>query len=270
MDGSVVFFRWRQCVTPYIESQKWLPWQHHLEPRNRLCLYRIAWSRKPTPRIKLCVASYHTTKVMGHQTPKSVTANCVPKLVGPPSNTWFLRPIRDHNPNGIPICSAVFAQTTVECPYTLQWDAHSPPKICPFQWGDLEPHLIHGSPGPRKSSTQTAARSVQPFLQGSLVWQTDRLTDRPTDDATRSVRIGRIYVRSTAMRPKNDRPVLFMYALWHPYAAHHIPPDLRDVLRNHITIRKEIWHNITSNYSVPQHTDVTVPHRPPDGAFDCI
>ena len=30
------------------------------------------------------------------------------------------------------------------------------------------------------------------------------VTDRPTDHATRSVRIGRIYVRSTAMRPNND------------------------------------------------------------------
>jgi len=32
---------------------------------------------------------------------------------------------------------------------------------------------------------------------------TDRQTDRLTDHATRSVRLGRIYVRSTAMRPKN-------------------------------------------------------------------
>jgi len=30
-------------------------------------------------------------------------------------------------------------------------------------------HLIRGSLGPPKSSTQTASRSVQPFLQGSLV-----------------------------------------------------------------------------------------------------
>ena len=173
--------------TPYIETQKWLAWQHLLEPRNRLCLHRIAWPQKPTPRIKLRVASYHTTKVIAHQTPKPVIANCVPKLVamatslstyGLPSNTWFLRPIRAHNPNGIPIGSAVFEQTTVVCPYTLQWDAHSPPKICPFPWRYLDPHLIHGSPGLPKSSTQTAARSVQPFLQGSLVWQTDRQTDR--------------------------------------------------------------------------------------------
>ena len=29
------------CI-PYIESQKWLPRQHPLEPRNRLCFHRIA------------------------------------------------------------------------------------------------------------------------------------------------------------------------------------------------------------------------------------
>ena len=140
---------------------------------------------KTHPRIKLRVASYHTVKVIAHQMQKPVIANCVPKLVakatslstyGPPSNTLFLRPIRAHNPNGIHIGSAVFAQTTVEYPYTLQWDAHSPQKICPFPWGDLESHLIHGSPGPPKSSTKKAARSVQSFLQGSLVWQTDRQT----------------------------------------------------------------------------------------------
>jgi len=45
---------------------------------------------------------------------------------------------------------------------------------------------------PSESSTQTASRSIQPFLQGSLVWQ----TDRQTDHATRSVATGRIYVRS--------------------------------------------------------------------------
>jgi len=114
--------------TPYIESQKWLPWQHPLEPRNRLCLHRIAWSRKPTTSIKLRVASYHTTKVIAHQTPKPVIANCVPKLVamatsistyGPPSNTWFLRPIRAHNPNDILIGSAVFAQSRVSLYFTM-------------------------------------------------------------------------------------------------------------------------------------------------------
>ena len=38
-----------------------------------------------------------------------------------------------------------------------------PPQNCRFSWGDLDPHLIHGSLGPPKSTTQTASRSVQPF-----------------------------------------------------------------------------------------------------------
>jgi len=52
------------------------------------------------------------------------------------------------------------------------------PKNLRLSMGGSERHLIHGPLGPPKSSTQTASRSIQPFLQGSLVWQ-DRLTDRP-------------------------------------------------------------------------------------------
>jgi len=40
-----------------IYRKPWLPWQHPLEPRNRLCLHRIAWPGKPTPRIKQLVAT---------------------------------------------------------------------------------------------------------------------------------------------------------------------------------------------------------------------
>jgi len=39
------FSRIRQVApmcTPYIESQKWLPWQHPLELQNQLCFHRIA------------------------------------------------------------------------------------------------------------------------------------------------------------------------------------------------------------------------------------
>ena len=64
--------------TPYIESQKWLPWQHTLEPRNRLWLHRIAWLRKPTPRIKQHVASYHTTEVIADRKSKSGCHGNVP------------------------------------------------------------------------------------------------------------------------------------------------------------------------------------------------
>jgi len=35
---------------------------------------------------------------------------------------------------------------------------------------------VHVCLSPPKSSTQTESRSVQPFLQGSRSWQTDRQT----------------------------------------------------------------------------------------------
>ena len=44
----------------------------------------------------------------------------------------------------------------------------------------VDPHLTHGSLGPpRQSISQTASRSVQPFLQRSRWLQTDTQTDRP-------------------------------------------------------------------------------------------
>ena len=58
---------------------------------------------------------------------------------------------------------------TVGCPF---------PSKLPLLMGDLDLHLIHGSLGPPESSNQTASWSIQLILQGSLVWQTDRLIDR--------------------------------------------------------------------------------------------
>jgi len=54
------------------------------------------------------------------------------RTCGCPSNTWFLGPIRAHNPSGIPIGSAVFAQMTVVSLHL--WDVPSSQK-CPFTWG---------------------------------------------------------------------------------------------------------------------------------------
>jgi len=56
--------------------------------------------------------------------------------------------------------------------------------------GDMDPHLIHGSLVVPESSNQMVSQLVQPFLQGLLVWQ----MDWPTDHATRSETIDRIYV----------------------------------------------------------------------------
>jgi len=70
--------------------------------------------------------------------------------------------------------------------------------------GGLDAHLIHGSPGPPESSTETASYRCSLFAGLTSVTdrQTDRqTTDRPTDHATQSATIGRIYVRNTAMQP---------------------------------------------------------------------
>jgi len=63
-------------------------------------------------------------------------------------------------------------------------------------------HIIRGSLGPPESAAQMATWSFQPFfLQGSLVWHTDRATDRPTDHArvpqisSKSVHLRRSYSR---------------------------------------------------------------------------
>jgi len=84
------------------------------------------------------------------------------------------------NPSDKSISSAVFAPLTTESPHTLQCDVPLPWKLFLSMRGDLDPHLTHGSLGLPESSTQAASRSVQPFLQGSLVWQRDRQTDRQT------------------------------------------------------------------------------------------
>ena len=96
----------------------------------------------------------------------------------PPSNTWFLASTRLSIPNGISISSAVFAQ----CPYTLQWAAPSPPLKIALPMGRLRypSNTWSLSLGPPECSTQAASRSVQPFLHGSLLRQTNRQTDRQT------------------------------------------------------------------------------------------
>jgi len=121
-----------------------------------------------------------------------------------PSNTCFLEPIRVHIPNSILIVSAVFAQPMAKSPYTLQWHSWATPfplKTAPHLHAKSRPHVIHGSLGPPKSTTQIASWLVQPFLQGSRLWQTDGPTDRLTDHATPSVTTGSC---STAMQPKNE------------------------------------------------------------------
>jgi len=103
--GSVVFARWRQCA-PHIESQKRLPWQRPLESQNCLCLHRTASPRKPTPRIKQRVISYHTTEVIAHQKPSSGCHSNVQSI----GNTYILS-ANHSNPPSITNCLVAINHT---------------------------------------------------------------------------------------------------------------------------------------------------------------
>jgi len=61
----------------------------------------------------------------------------------------------------------------------------TPPKL-PLTMGGSRPHVIHGSLGPLELSLQSATRSVQPLLQGSRTWPTDRHTAHATPSVAKA------------------------------------------------------------------------------------
>jgi len=82
-------------------------------------------------------------------------------------STCFLVPTRIHNPNGMSICSALFAQLT-----TVSSGMSFPLKIAPLYWVSLDPIMVswfmvswtHLRP------REMPSRSVEPFLQGRRKW----------------------------------------------------------------------------------------------------
>jgi len=98
-------------------------------------------------------------------------------------------------PNDISIGSAVLHSSRQRA--SIFSTGNPFPSKLPLRMGDLERHLVRDFLGPPESKRQTASGSLQPFSRSH---DCDRQTDRHTDHATRSVSIGRIYIRSTAMR----------------------------------------------------------------------
>jgi len=79
----------------------------------------------------------------------------VPQRLWAPFNERFLELIRAHNPNGISIGSAVFAQMIAQYPYTLQWDAPPPPLKIAHSHGEIWTpsntwFWVHPSPQPKR------------------------------------------------------------------------------------------------------------------------
>ena len=102
-------------------------------------------------------------------------------------HTRFFGPTRVHNQNSISIGSAVFVQFTAESRLRLVFHLKLPLLV----WVSEV-----------QSNTWILGRTQ--VLNPKRHHYCDRQTDRPTDHATRSVTIGSIYVRSTAMRPKTN------------------------------------------------------------------
>jgi len=122
----------------------------------------------------------------------------------PASNKSFLWPIWAHNPNGIWIGSAVFLHRWAQNVSALYHGMPFPPSKLPLCIGGSGPLSNTWFLGP------TRVLNPNGILIGAAVFAgvtsvTDRRTNGQTDRATRSVTIGRIYVRSTLMRPKNTK-----------------------------------------------------------------
>jgi len=91
----------------------------------------------------------------------------------PPSNSSLLGPVQAHNPNCITIGSAVFAQVTTECPYTLQW-APLPPKL-PLPMGESGHPSDALFPGPTRVLNPNSI-SIGSAIFAGLTSVTDRQT----------------------------------------------------------------------------------------------
>jgi len=113
---------------------------------------------------------------------------------GPPSNAWFLGPIRARHPNGTLMGAADFAEMTV---YFIV--LRLSPQNCPLPWGISTPsntRLLGPTRVLNPNGISIALAVLAGLSGGSLVWQTDRPTDRPTDHVTRSVTVAGRHLRT--------------------------------------------------------------------------
>jgi len=112
----------------------------------------------------------------------------------------------------------------VELPYILQWVA--------LPLNIVSSHESSGPPSNTWFPEPTRAHNQNGISIGSAVFAgLTTVADRPTDNATRSVTIGSICIRSTAMRPNNNK--LSSYSLYSLKPDTHYP-YIRPVHTDHI------------------------------------
>ena len=141
--------------------------------RLNLCFLRHTWVHNPNSKsIGFCTA--HGRKFLYFTVGNPFLQKFLLLMgIWIPSNSSFPWASQAHNPNSIMIGSAVFAR---DCRVSIYFTMARPfpPSKLPLFLGDVDHHLMCSFLGQLESSIQTASQSVQPFLQGSLAWQTDR------------------------------------------------------------------------------------------------
>jgi len=101
----------------------------HSSPQSKRQMDRFSCAKTAKP-IQLTTESDYTLQ----WAPLSTIIAASHRDLDLPCNTWCFQPMGAHDPNGTSIGSAVFAQMTAECLYSLQWFACFPFKIGPFPW----------------------------------------------------------------------------------------------------------------------------------------
>jgi len=196
MDGSIVFARWRLYTLPCGTlaapgDYDWTcasfgpPESTTQTANDRFSRFWTAHGRK---------SLYFT---MGDPFPQIAPSR---GGIWTPSNSWFLEPGRCHSPNGISIGSAVFAQVTAECPYTL-WRPF-PQKLplsmkgsrSPCNTGFLWTIRAHKPNGISIGSAVLAGLTSMTDTQRDR--QTNRETNRQTNRPCYSVGNNRPYLRT--------------------------------------------------------------------------
>ena len=108
MSSSIVFTRWRQCALILAPPGEYNWTRPSVRPPKSIT--QMA-NRSVQPFLH---SSWQKVPILYHGCPfpPKLSLTTLDRVKIPPSNTWFLLPIRAHSPNDILISSAVFAQTT--------------------------------------------------------------------------------------------------------------------------------------------------------------
>jgi len=96
--------------------------------------------------------------------------------------------------------------------------------------GDMNPYVTHGFLGPPEYTTQTASRSVQPFLHGSQLY-CDIPTDRPIDHDT-TLRVYSVYNYTMSQKSSHLSVVCNFVKSWQIFKTFTLVESVWNLLQN--------------------------------------